>query len=216
MAYFMTQARTEPGIRHPSSRKHEAILAAAAACFADNGYAATSMDAIAATAGVSKQTVYHHFGNKTALFEAVVVHVSAALGHPLLDGQARGLPLLETLTVFGRRLLELLLCPQALSLMRLIVAEAPKFDKLADTVIHSGMETTTKIMADYLAAETARGHLAVDEPRRAAIMFFGMLVSEYRFRGLMGTQPHLSPEKMDTHARVVATAFVRAFAPPNG
>lgn len=210
----MTQDRNGPGIRHPSSRKHEAILAAATTCFADNGYAATSMDAIAAAAGVSKQTVYHHFGNKTALFEAVVTHVSATLGHPLLDGHARDRSPLETLTVFGRHLLELLLCPQALSFMRLIVAEASKFDKLADTVIHSGMETTTRIMADYLAEETARGHLAVDEPRRAAIMFFGMLVSEYRFRGLLGVQPNLSPEEMDAHAGIVAAAFVRAFGPP--
>lgn len=209
----MSQTSTESRIRQPSPRKHEAILAAAVECFANTGYAATSMDAIATTAGVSKQTVYHHFGNKNALFEATIGRVSAMISHPLLDGHAHDLPPQQTLIAFGRHLLEFLLCPQSLSFMRLLVAEAPKFDGLADAVIQLGMESTTQVMAGYLAEETARGRLTVDEPRRAAIMFFGMLVSEYRFRGLLGVLPDLSPAEMDAHAQAVAKAFLRAFGP---
>lgn len=208
----MAHTLAEPRTRQPSPRKHEAILDAAVEVFTENGYAAASMDAIAAAAGVSKQTVYHHFGNKTALFEAVIGRLSAMISLPLVDGHAHDRTPLETLTTLGRHALEFLLCRQALAFMRLMVAEASKFDGLAES-LRAGMETTTQVLVGYLAEETARGRLAIDQPRHAAMMFFGMLLSEYRFRGLIGLQPELSPDEMDDHARAVARAFVKAFAP---
>lgn len=208
----MSRSPAVPRTRHPSPRKHEAILLAAIEAFADNGFAATSMDSIAAVAGVSKQTVYHHFGNKGALFEAVIGRLSAMISLPLVDGHARDRTPLETLTTLGRHTLEFLLCPQALTFTRLMVAEAPKFDGLTDTIL-SGMETTIQVLARYLVEETARGRLAIDEPRRATLMFFGMLLSEYRFHGLLGLEIELPQAEMDAHARAVAQAFVKAFTP---
>ena len=52
--------------------KRAAILAAAKALFIRNAFAGTSMDAIAAEAGVSKLTVYSHFGDKDNLFREVI------------------------------------------------------------------------------------------------------------------------------------------------
>src|SRR6185312_14690775 len=54
-------------------RKVVLILEAARALFLEVGYGATSVDAIARAAGVSKATLYGHFPSKEALFEAVVV-----------------------------------------------------------------------------------------------------------------------------------------------
>jgi AcrR family transcriptional regulator len=59
----------------------DAVLGAAWAMFGNDGYALTSVDDVAARAGVAKGAVYHHFPTKAALFEAVVEAVSArALG----------------------------------------------------------------------------------------------------------------------------------------
>ena len=52
--------------------KRSCILEGATRVFLTSGYGAASMDSIAAEAGVSKQTVYSHFGSKDALFEAMV------------------------------------------------------------------------------------------------------------------------------------------------
>ncbi|MEP6899717.1 MAG: helix-turn-helix domain-containing protein, partial [Rhodanobacter sp.] len=52
--------------------KRAAILSAAKALFIRNAFAGTSMDAIAADAGVSKLTVYSHFGDKDNLFREVI------------------------------------------------------------------------------------------------------------------------------------------------
>jgi AcrR family transcriptional regulator len=64
---------TAPPRRDPARRR--AVLAAAAEAFAHAGYAATSMEEIAATAGVTKLIVYRHFGSKEALYRAVLEQV---------------------------------------------------------------------------------------------------------------------------------------------
>ena len=58
--------------------KREAILAAARTMFLEQGYNGASMDAIATAAGVSKLTVYSHFGDKESLFNAAV-HATCSL-----------------------------------------------------------------------------------------------------------------------------------------
>lgn len=55
-----------------TERKRLAIIRAATREFFHNGYNATSMDAISHAAKVSKRTVYNHFANKQALFDAIV------------------------------------------------------------------------------------------------------------------------------------------------
>jgi AcrR family transcriptional regulator len=55
-----------------STKKRRAIVEAARALFLRKGYVATSMDEIAADAGVSKQTVYSHFADKEGLFTQIV------------------------------------------------------------------------------------------------------------------------------------------------
>jgi TetR/AcrR family transcriptional regulator, regulator of autoinduction and epiphytic fitness len=55
-----------------TDRKRAAIIAAAIDAFLEAGFDATSMDRIAALAGVSKRTVYNHFDSKEALFAAIL------------------------------------------------------------------------------------------------------------------------------------------------
>ena len=83
-----------------TDRKREAIVAAAIAEFRENGFEVTSMDKIAATAGVSKRTVYNHFPSKEELFAEILhqlwassvaqLDVSYASDRPLRE-QLRGL-----------------------------------------------------------------------------------------------------------------------------
>ena len=62
--------------------KREAILEAATRVFFESGYADASMDEIAREAGVSKQTVYSHFGAKEALFGAFIRDNCVKIPHP--------------------------------------------------------------------------------------------------------------------------------------
>lgn len=59
------------------------LIDVATPAFADEGFAAVSLDALAAEAGLTRGALHHHFGNKAGLFEAVLRHVVADLGRTL-------------------------------------------------------------------------------------------------------------------------------------
>ncbi|MCU1677586.1 MAG: putative TetR-family transcriptional regulator [Frankiales bacterium] len=81
-------ARPRPGRRGGDADTREAILAAARMMFAADGYAGTSLRAIARTAGVDAALVHHYFDDKAAVFAAALaIPLQPALvAHTLLDG----------------------------------------------------------------------------------------------------------------------------------
>src|SRR5262245_65291553 len=68
-----------------SARKRQTILSAGRDLFLSNGYQGTSVDQIAASAEVSKQTVYKHFGDKQELLLAIVNAALESTVSPFLD-----------------------------------------------------------------------------------------------------------------------------------
>ena len=70
--------------------RRESILRAAAAAFAEKGFAATSMDDVAAVADITKLIVYRHFDSKEALYDAVLERVSERLTEEILEGVKEG------------------------------------------------------------------------------------------------------------------------------
>ena len=62
------------------TRRRESILSAAARAFGERGFASTSMDDVAAAAGISRLIVYRHFSSKEALYVAILERVSLRLG----------------------------------------------------------------------------------------------------------------------------------------
>jgi AcrR family transcriptional regulator len=61
----------------------ERLMAAARRAFAERGYAATSMDDLCAEAGLTRGALYHHFGGKEGLLEAVVVEIGEEVSERL-------------------------------------------------------------------------------------------------------------------------------------
>ncbi|HEX5339539.1 MAG TPA: TetR/AcrR family transcriptional regulator [Gammaproteobacteria bacterium] len=167
--------------------KREAILDAAKKVFLEVGFGAASMDAIAAAAQVSKQTVYNHFGSKEELFGAMV----RASCDQMIAGfseAAKGGDPEKTLRAIAELHASILSSDEKQALRRILVAEAPRFPELARVYYQSGPELTRKAVADYLAEQTRRGVLKVDNPRLTAEQFFGML-SSCRMRSEFGIEP---------------------------
>jgi TetR/AcrR family transcriptional repressor of mexJK operon len=92
MSSMTTDDSFRPARRGRSEQKRAAILDAATALFLADGYERTSGDAVAARAGVSKRTVYDHFGGKERLFTAVLAEVAAGVLDTLRRGVAEELP----------------------------------------------------------------------------------------------------------------------------
>jgi TetR/AcrR family transcriptional repressor of mexJK operon len=201
------------GVRTVSAPKHDAILDAAKRVFLRAGYSA-SMDLVAAEAGVSKQTVYNHFGSKEGLFRAIVDHVSGELLDVLVERDGARADPAATLEAIARRFLKLLLTPSYLALHRMLVAEAPRFPDLAREIYVGGPARAANELALYLADESTKGTLAVTDPALAAEQFFGALCGHLQLRALLS--PRDAPHETEIE-RAIAHAvrgFLRAQTAP--
>src|SRR5436190_3841589 len=110
----------------PPASKAESILAAAKRSFLAAGFGAVSMDAIAREAGVSKATVYAHFAGKEDLFGAVVGRECEGYLARFSPGELDPSDVRGSLTVLGRRYLELILSPDGIALHRIILGEVAR------------------------------------------------------------------------------------------
>jgi AcrR family transcriptional regulator len=163
-----------------STRKRWAIVEAATEAFLRSGYLGTSMDEIAAAAGVSKQTVYKHFADKERLFSEIVTSTVSEAGDPVhaevqhlqdsgdLDADLRDL---------ARRQLALVLQPRILQLRRLVIAEAARFPELGRTFYEKGPGRTMAALATAFERLAARGLLTLDDPGLAAAQFNWLVMS---------------------------------------
>ena len=154
------------------SDKREAILAAATEIFLSEGYGRASMDQVHAEVGGSKRTLYKHFPNKEALFEAIVLAVSgralAALRPPLGEGGLR-----KALLTMGMDYLDVLLSPDGLALYRAMVSEARHFPELARIFFENGPGRASHHLADFFREQKARGLIDIADPQIAAEHFLG-------------------------------------------
>jgi TetR/AcrR family transcriptional repressor of mexJK operon len=170
--------------------KSESILTAARDIFLESGYAAASMDAVAAAANVSKATIYAHFANKRALFEAVLTRrCTATFGAftvPECCADAR-----QVLHSLARLFLDLILAPEALAIHRVVLSETPRLPEVGEAFFQVGPIATHRMVCSLFADLTHRGLLAIPEAETslAVYLFFGMLKGDMHLRAVLGVPP---------------------------
>ncbi|NGM14359.1 TetR/AcrR family transcriptional regulator [Verrucosispora sioxanthis] len=147
------------------------ILDAALIEFLEHGYLAAGMDRIAARAGVSKVTVYAHFTDKHALFEAVF---TGAIAEAERAGSAHVEALADTddlpgdLRAFAREHIATVTAPHLLQLRRMLIGEAGRFPELARAWHHAAPERGHATLARAITRLAERGLLRVSDPLLAA------------------------------------------------
>ncbi len=191
--------------------KNKQILEAAIALFVEGGYHNTSMDRVAALAGVSKQTIYSHFSNKQELFRSAVQsrrsdYFDADL---IFDNRAPGR---ETLLKFATILLDLLLSEDVVRTRRVCDAEAESHPEVAAAYFSEGPEHTTQLLTEYLGKLHDSGQLAIRNPHFAAIQLQYMLAGEAQMRALL-QQPAWTKDQIAAYLESCIEMFWRAYAP---
>ncbi len=198
--------------------KRQAILQAAFAVFAREGYGKAGVDAIAVEAGVAKPTVYNHFGGKEDLFReamATTAEQATAKSLAVVADLAGGVEDLRgTLTDVGHRLLQCHSSAEAGALRRLLYAEIPHFPDLFDKIWGHGPHQLSEALADRLARLALAGLLRLTDPVRAAEQFVALLTGPLEGRTVLGTRTVPDDELRATAADAVDT-FLSAFAAPH-
>lgn len=189
--------------------KKRQILAGAREVFLGSGFEGASMGEIARVAGVSKGTLYVHFGSKQELFAALV---STECGHTAEqcfelddDDDVRA-----ALTSAGYRYVEAMINPEYIATVRLVIGVAEKFPEVGRAFLSAGTEAGVARLSRWLRVKIARGELDIGDVELAAWQFLigchALVVMPLLFGG--------APEKDDSVERVVlhtVDSFMRAF-----
>lgn len=191
--------------------KRSAILEAAKHLFALNGLAATSMEAIAAEAGVSKLTLYSHFRRKEDLFQQSVAAKCEEHAPPEYFQMKQGEPLRERLITIGEGFLSLVMSEDAMNLYRMMAAEARSQTRLGKLFYAAGPQRTLDQFARLLVAAEKAGEIEVGDAGRAASHFFCLLKGTNHLRVMMGERKPPGTVETRAHIRDTVDLFLRAY-----
>lgn len=162
----------------PPGEGREAAMQAATWLLLNEGYAATTMEAVARHAGMAKKSLYQYAANREELVALVVRGwTDAFLPAMAHDAAAPGevLPLLkEILQTMAARVLT----ADAVGLFRLLCTEFPARADLLAVYQRNGIERGTALLAEWLQRQVARGHLLLPDGREVAGLLLSMVIAE--------------------------------------
>jgi TetR/AcrR family transcriptional repressor of mexJK operon len=199
-----------PG-RPKDQAKRQAILTAAKELFVRNGYTSTSMDAVAAEAGVSKLTVYSHFTDKETLFSAAVVARCEEQMPALFDELNRDLPAQTLLLNVARGFQTLINSPESIELHRLMVTLGTQDPKLSQIFFEAGPQRILLETERLLSRLEKTGQLRFDSPKTAAEHFLSLIKGACNFRLLVGCGELPDDATAEAHVQEVVGLFMRGY-----
>jgi TetR/AcrR family transcriptional repressor of mexJK operon len=186
-------------------RTRAAVFEAARKLFLEHGYSGTTMEQIAAAAGLTKRTLYNNYGDKHALFTQIIADVLA-----YVERFARGLDaeltveavspnVRQALEAVGERLALAILRPEVIALRRLVIAESRTFPGLAAEYFDRAPAHVLRSLTSAFAGLSRHGLLRVADPARAAAQFAYLIAGEFLDRAIM-------IEDLPSQGQVVACA----------
>lgn len=204
---------------HPKAklmaRKRTAILDAARNAFLQHGYEGTSMEGIAAAAGVSIMTLYRHAEGKDDLFAAVIESAC----HPEDESKAAEIaaalkkPLSDLLVFVGIMFQQRVADSTTTALFRAVMAETVRFPHLGELAYRGLIGSHLAVLDEFLAQRPE--FAGVDDVLRRKLTgdFIDRLIGVDSFRVLLGLGG-ASEEVMHSRARLAATELLEAIARP--
>ncbi|UXA70756.1 TetR/AcrR family transcriptional regulator [Xanthomonas prunicola] len=199
-----------PAQQRLTDRKRHAIVEAAIAEFRQHGFEATSMDRVAATAGVSKRTVYNHFPSKDALFGEILRGLWQRSAEAVSLEYRPDQSLRTQLTQLLQQKLRLLDDAAFIDLSRVAIAEgihSPERARALLAQLGSKEEGTTT----WLRAALADGRLVEVDPEFASQQLQALVKGFAFWPQLAMGQPPLSPAQQAQVAESAVEMFLRLY-----
>ena len=154
-----------PSPKPPSNRaertaeRREAIIEAALDEFISRGFTATRIDDVAKRAGVAKGTIYLHFKDKESMFEELIRTALVPLIGRLHAPPAMGGSVRDMIEGFARMFIQEVANTRRGEIVRLIVAEGPRFPSVADFYYREVVSRGLSAMRALIELGVARGEI---------------------------------------------------------
>ena len=198
---------------HPKARllerKQEAIKVAAKELFLRHGYANTTMEMVAAHAGVSIMTLYRHFRGKDVLFEAVIQRLCNQKAKEGKEMFWQGNPA-EVLRRLGQLRLVYALNPEEIALYQVILGAMEHFPEVGRMYYNLSFERALDRLSAYFQELDRQGSLHIPDPRLSAQTFLTLLQGQIIERARLGAGPAPTNEEIEQHIDACVTFFLAA------
>lgn len=193
--------RGRPQVRSDADTR-QLLIVTAAREFQANGYAGTSIGAVALAAGISTKTLYRLVPTKADLFSLVVndritqfMMAFDASAHDSLD---LAVALERILAAYGT----LTLGRETIAITRLVLGECDRFPEIAAAFYENATVRTNMALAAWLARQCERGRIRLADPQLAAGMLRGMMIMEVQRATMLGQRA--APDATEIAARAKA------------
>jgi len=193
--------------------KREAILAASVELFNTLGYDLTSMDAVAARAGVSKTTVYAHFGDKLALYRAMAekaVTVSDVDFDKLRIDE--NLTPEEKLTSLATLLVKALTSDTFLAFHRVMILESSDNQAISKGLV-PGAPHVVDVVSAILAEDASKFDYEIPDARAHAALFVRIAGASFEIDALLDKNFRPDDNLIEAHSAWVTRMFLRSLRP---
>jgi AcrR family transcriptional regulator len=193
----------------------ERILDAATAIFLQYGFAGASLEKIADAASASKATLYSRYSGKEALFSEVVKR-SAGRSLQAIQQTPRADSLQEQLALATRTLVTRLLSDEVVGLIRMVVADAPRFPTLAKLTHDAGRLRAIDAVAAVIAEHAQRprdAHTQAALKRQAktvATQILDAIVAPLLMRAMLGHDLDEIRGEIRAHVKQALAIFMAA------
>ncbi|WP_394200644.1 TetR/AcrR family transcriptional regulator [Shewanella waksmanii] len=193
-----------------SEKKRAQVLESAIELFCAQGFPNTSMDEVAKHAGVSKQTVYSHFGSKDDLFIASIT--SKCVVHNMTEGAFVDVENpVQALVEFGIHFNQMIVSPEAITVFRACVAQHETHPEVSELFYDAGPENLLGLLANYLERLEQGGSFQFDHYRHAAVRLCLMLYGEMRLKLELGLDASDLEDERIEYVKQTVNMFLRAY-----
>lgn len=184
---------------------------AAVEAFVDNGFEATTMEAVAAAAGITRRTLYAKYADKQALFAAVIPQALAEMPFLGVEIEVPDGDLASSLREMSRQIIERLVHPKAVRLRRLAMLEADRIAAL-DPVEGADMWSASLVwIVRLLASHVDAGEIVAGDLEVVADLFLAMVAGSPTVWADIGL--FRSPEELEHHIEHAVDLFLSGILP---
>lgn len=197
-----------------SERKRGTVLEAATSLFLSKGYDGTTMDEVAALAGVSKPTLYRYFADKERLYAEIVAATTDNIDGLLrlvAEELAASDDPREGLGRLANKFLTALMQPDLLRLRRLVIANAERFPEVGQGWFSRGFGRVLQTLSAVFQRYAANGRLRMDDPLLAADHFAGLVLWIPLNRAMFSGNCDSDPAELARYAQAAVDAFLRGY-----
>jgi TetR/AcrR family transcriptional regulator, mexJK operon transcriptional repressor len=186
----------------------EAVELAARALFFKEGYQGVSVDEIARAAGVSKPTLYHHFGGKEELFVHILNSACARLLAPIFDPASETRPVSEVMLDLAHIYTRTVLDPEIIKLHRLFVSEADRFPELSRRYYRTGAQAVYDSLEAFLRARAGTGEIVCPFPEISAVHFTSLVINPMRLQMMFAIRAKPDWDEVDRFSGEAVALFL--------